>query len=111
MPAPLPSLFWRAKFPCRQSCQYHAKVLIRFLFPSFWGAFLTLKRFFSLSSGKSQLLGGGEMRALPPQFGDPLAGVEIGPVDERKVGDLTRVVGAVGDADLLAGDGDSADRK
>jgi len=48
------------------------------------------------------------MRAIWPdgattrlaQFGDALAGLEVGPVRQREIGDLARVVVALGDADL-----------
>src|SRR5258707_149842 len=105
---PLSAPFWRPKFRCGESPPDHAKIVMLLLFSSFRGALLTVRQVFSLSSGK-RLLGGGEMRALPAQFGDALAGVEIGPVDERKVGDLARVVGAIGNADLFAGDVHGAD--
>ena len=52
----LPSASWRRKFPCRQAYQYQLKVLFSFLFSSFWGAFWTPKRHFSLSSGRSRRL-------------------------------------------------------
>src|ERR1700738_4139060 len=97
---PLPARFWRAKF----RCQFHPQLLILLLLLVIWDAFWTAKRVFSLSSGTRPLFGGGEVRALPAQFGDPLAGVEVGPIDECEVGDLARVVGAIGDADLLAAD-------
>ena len=47
---------------------------------------------------------------LPAQLGDACAGVEIGPIGQREIGDLARVVVALGDADLVAGDVDGAER-
>ena len=55
------------------------------------------------------LFGGGEMRALPAQFLDSFPRIEVGPINERKVGDLARVVGTIRNVDLLAGDMDRAD--
>src|ERR1700736_1476005 len=104
----LPAPFWRTKFRCGQRRHNHAKVLVMFVFWPMIETFGAAKQIFSLRSGR-RLLGGGEMRALPTQFGNPLPSVEIGPVDECEVGDLARVVGAVGDADLLAGDMHRAD--
>src|SRR5258705_2979712 len=106
---PLPARFWRTKFRCQNPHQFHPQLLILLLLLVIWDAFWTAKRVFSLSSGTRPLFGGGEVRALPAQFGDPLAGVEVGPIDECEVGDLARVVGAIRDADLLAGDVHRAD--
>src|SRR5882724_7342018 len=106
---PLPARFWRTKFRCQNPHQFYPDLLSLLLLLVIWDAFGTAKRVFSLSSGTRPLFGGGEVRALPAQFGDPLPGVEVGPVDECEVGDLARVVGAIGDADLLAGDVDGAD--
>src|ERR671934_111260 len=39
-----------------------------------------------------------------PQLGHTRLGIEIGPVGKREVGDLARIVGAVGNADFLPGD-------
>src|SRR6266478_1746820 len=99
----LPASFWRTKFRCGQRRHNHTKVLVMFVFWPMTETLGAAKQISSLRSGR-RLFGGGEVGALPTQFGDPLAGVEIGPVDECEVGDLARVVGAVGDADLLAGD-------
>ena len=56
------------------------------------------------------LLGSGEARPLlPTQFGDTFSGIEVGPVDEREVGNLAWVIGAVRDLDLLARDVNCAD--
>ena len=61
------------------------------------------------SCKRPRLLGGGELRPLPGQFGDPLPRVEVGPIDERKIGDLTRVIGTIRNVDLLAVDMNRAD--
>src|SRR4029077_16069503 len=106
---PLPARFWRTKFRCQNPHQFHPQLLILLLLLVIWDALWTAKRVFSLSSGTRPLFGGGEVRALPAQFGDPLSGVEVGQIDAREIGDLARGVGAVGDADLLAGDVHRAD--
>src|SRR6266851_4509100 len=105
----LPAPFWRTKFRCEDPRRFHAKLLTSLLFLVIRNAFRTTKKHISLLSRSTPLFGGGEVGALAAQFGDPLAGVEIGPVAEGKVGDLARVVAALGNADLLAGDVDGAD--
>src|SRR3984893_4844738 len=83
----LPAPFWRTKFRCGQRRRNHAKVLVMFAFWPMIETFGAAKQIFSLRSGR-RLFGGGEVRAQPAQFGDPLPRVEIGPVDEGKGADL-----------------------
>src|SRR6516164_87279 len=64
---------------------------------------------YNATSLAPKLLGGGEMQAPPAQFLDPFPRIEIGPVDECKVGDLARVVGTVRNVDRLAGNVNRAD--
>src|SRR5207248_1508735 len=51
---------------------------------------------------------GSETARAGTQFGDARLGVEIGPVGQREIGHAARIVGPVGDAELLAGDVDGA---
>src|SRR6266404_1366419 len=102
-----PALAYR--IPLRKSSPIsHQATDLVFSF-GFEGRFHDAKEHIFPAIRERPLFCGDEVRALPAQFSDPLPGVEIGPVDKRKVGDLARVVGAVGDADLLAGDVDGAD--
>ena len=60
-------------------------------------------------SARPGLLGGGEVRELPAQFGDAFSGIEICPVDEREIGNLARVIGTIRNVDQFARDVHCAD--
>jgi hypothetical protein len=57
----------------------------------------------------ASLLRSGKVRAFTPQFGDALPGVKIGPIDERKIGDLAQVIRTIRNVDHLAGDMNGTD--